>query len=399
MRNLKNIFLEEVELHNDLPLTATAWDASSDSLICAFGPSATKPVIELKRKVTSHSVKAGESWDSSGSLFIPVTSWDAPCPLADLICDEILLLQYFSDIATACLVLAGGDIVVVREEPQPGEERIEIVGSVDAGIAAAAWANDEELLSVVTRADRLILMSRDFEPVTETNLSAEDLNASRHVAVGWGKKETQFKGKRTKALRDPTIPETVDEGKLSHADDGRTVISWRGDGAFFAVSRIVPGRRRVVRVYTREGSLDSASEPVDGLESALSWKPTGSLVAAVQRLEDRIDVVFFERNGLRHGQFTLRLTMDETESWASNISLSWNADSSVLAIIFDDRVQLWTMGNYHYYLKQEILLSKTAIHSRRSTFRWHPEIALRCSVFSACMIDETIYGEIELTSL
>ena len=74
-----------------------------------------------------------------------------PCPLLDLACDEVLLLQYFDDVRTACLVLAGGDIVVVRESPTSDQERVEIVGSVDVGIAAAAWAPDEELLAIVTQ--------------------------------------------------------------------------------------------------------------------------------------------------------------------------------------------------------------------------------------------------------
>ena len=107
---------------------------------------------------------------------------------------------------TACLVLAGGDIVVVREETLAGEDRIEIVGSVDAGITAAKWSPDEELLAITTKADTVVFMSRSFEGITDVAMTAEDLKASKHVSVGWGKKETQFKGKGAKALRDPTMP-------------------------------------------------------------------------------------------------------------------------------------------------------------------------------------------------
>lgn len=384
MRNLRYVALKEVDFPVGLPLTATAWDASNDSVICAFGPTPANPVIELKRK---RQTKCGPGLDAeiSTSPFEDVTSWDALCPLPDLACDKVLLLQYFSDTATACLVLAGGDLIVVREDPQAGEEKIEIVGSVDAGISAAAWAPDEEVLAIVTRADQLVLMSRYFEPVSEVTLSPDDLKASKHVSVGWGKKETQFQGKRAKALRDPTMPESVDEGKLSPHDDSKTTISWRGDGAFIAINRIVPGSRRVIRVYTREGLLDSASEPADGLESALSWRPSGNLISGIQRFKDRIDVVFFERNGLRHGQFPLRLSKEEMESWAAAISLSWNVDSTVLAISFKDRVQLWTMGNYHYYLKQEIPSNGGSISGAQLAFRWHPEKSLRCSMQTAGM--------------
>jgi elongator complex protein 1 len=311
-----------------------------------------------------------------------ITSWDAPCPNPDLPCDKILSLQYFGDTLTACIVLAGGDIVVVREEPQTGEDRIEIVGSVDAGISAAKWSPDEDLLAICTKADTFIFMSRSFDVITDVAMTSEDLKASNHVSVGWGKKETQFKGKGAKALRDPTMPEKVDEGVLSPQDDGRANITWRGDGAFVAVCTIEAGSRRIIRVYSREGILDSVSEPVDGLEAALSWRPAGNLIAGIQRLSERIDVVFFERNGLRHGQFSLRLSQEELTTTGKNIQLSWNNDSSVLAVTLANSVQLWTMGNYHWYLKQEIFTTQKSVISSQ-LLAWHPEIPLRFMAIDA----------------
>jgi len=372
MRNLRIVAHAETALPSGLPLTATAWDPGDDSIVCAFGPTPSQPVIELKRKSPARD-------DNSAPDLTNVTSWDAPCPLPDLPCDEIILLQYFPDITTSCLVLAGGDVILVREDPLPDQERIEIVGSVDAGISAAAWAPDQELLAIVTRADTLVLMSRDFDPITEASMTPDDLNISKHVSVGWGKKETQFQGKRAKAMRDPTIPETVDEGKPSPFDDGRVSVSWRGDGAYLAVNSTMPGHRRVIRVYNREAVLDSASEPVDGLEGALSWRPSGNLIAGVKRSEDQLEVVFFERNGLRHGQFDLRTKKADMDTWASALSLLWNPDSTVLVVSFRDRVQFWTMGNYHYYLKQEIFISPVAPPSTSSP-RWHPEAPLRLSI-------------------
>lgn len=308
-----------------------------------------------------------------------ITSWDAPSPNPELSCDQIISLQFFGDTLTACLVLAGGDIVVVRENPSLGEDRIEIVGSIDAGVTAAKWSPDEELLAITTKADTVVFMSRSFEGVTDVVMTSEDLKASNHVSVGWGKKETQFKGKGAKALRDPTMPEKIDEGILSSCDDGRVSISWRGDGAYVAISSIQDGSRRLIRVYSREGELDSVSEPVDGLEGALSWRPAGNLIASIQRLTDRIDVVFFERNGLRHGEFPLRLD-EENVNKESHITLAWNSDSSVLAVVLSNSVQLWTMGNYHWYLKQEIQFGKEAengVFLMPSPLVWHSEKALQ----------------------
>ena len=294
--------------------------------------------------------------------------------------DRIINLHYFADTLTACLVLAGGDIVIVQEQEGAStlsaEPRIEIVGSVDAGITAARWSPDEELLVLTTGENTVVLMSRSFDPITEASMTAEDLKASKHVSVGWGKKETQFQGRgaRARALRDPTIPEKVDEGVLGSNDDGRTSVSWRGDGAYVAINSVEQGSRRVIRVYSRDGILDSASEPVDGLEGALSWRPSGNLIAAVQRLAGRVDIVFFERNGLRHGQFTLRVPRS-AETATDRISLEWNSDSTVLAVVLRDRIQLWTTGNYHWYLKQDIFTG-----SRHANLSWHPEKPLRFAI-------------------
>lgn len=314
-----------------------------------------------------------------------VTSWEAPSPSPDLLVDRVVNLQYLSGSGTTCLVMEGGDIVTIQED-QFSEDgaRIEIMGSIDAGISSAKWSPDEELLIVTTKANNVIFMGSGFDPVTEVLMTADDLKASKHVSVGWGKKETQFQGRGAKALRDPTIPEKVDEGVPSPHEDGATTISWRGDGAYVAINSVQEGSRRVIRVYSREGELDSASEPVDGLESALSWRPSGNLMAGVQRFEDRVDVVFFERNGLRHGQFTLR--SPECPVLAhEKIILHWNSDSTALAVILKDTVQLWTTGNYHWYLKREI-----PIGSDVSYLAWHPEKALR---FTAASFTGTVIVE------
>ena len=360
MRNLHVAELLETKLGSeDLPLTATTYDTFTGETVCALGPSPSKPLIQLRRC---------PSWlESRGPESTLITSWDAPCPLPELECDQVLSLHYSHETQSICLVLAGGDLVIVRERPLPDQERIEIVGSIDVGISAAQWSWNASTLAIITRAGTFVLMSQQLEPVGEATLQEDDLKLSKHVSVGWGKKETQFQGKRAKALKDPTMPEIVDEGKPSPNEDGRTTISWRGDSAYVAVNSTIASSRRVVRVYSAEGALDSVSEPVDGLESALSWRPHGNLIAGVKRTLEgtpKLEVVFFERNGLRHGQFDLRLTEQEMFTFGQEVLLAWNCDSSILAVLLRDRVQLWTMGNYHYYLKHELHLKMPQVH-------WH----------------------------
>ena len=365
MRNLRIVGRSLLRFSGDnpLPLTATAWDAASNGVILAFGPSESRAVIELKRL---HYDRNNEE-----ERLESIASWDAPCPLPTLAHDSILNLHHFSDSSTSCLVLAGGDIIMVRESPLPTEDLVEIVGSVDAGISAAAWSPDEELLAITTQANTLLLMTREIENLSSITLAPEDVNVSSQVSVGWGKKETQFKGKRARALQDPTVPDSVDEGALSQFDDRSVTVSWRGDGAYFAVTSVEQEQRRIIRVYSREGQLDSVSEPVDGLEGALSWRPSGNLIASIRRLKERVEVVFFERNGLRHGQFDLRLSPEELQALTTPITLRWNSDSNVLAVCFSRKIQLWTMSNYHYYLKQELKFPEDA--AKTVMCNWHSE--------------------------
>ena len=89
-----------------------------------------------------------------------------------------------------------------------------------------------------------------------------------------------------------------------------------------------------------------------GLEHPLVWRPSGNLIAATQRFgfegggagrEGRHDVIFFERNGLRHGEFSLRVDqlgvkgkgvdLERDRKWGYKVrELAWNSDSNVLAI-------------------------------------------------------------------
>ncbi|KAG6806420.1 hypothetical protein H0H93_003054, partial [Arthromyces matolae] len=135
--------------------------------------------------------------------------------------------------------------------------------------------------------------------------------------------------------------------------------------------------------------LQSTSEAVAGLEHSLVWRPSGNLIAGTQRFgfegggagtENRHDVVFFERNGLRHGEFGIRAVdlagkTKEVGKWGYRIKeLSWSSDSNVLAIwverdegdigrfwlfnpnnvletdLLPFQVQLWSMNNYYWFV-------------------------------------------------
>ncbi len=112
-------------------------------------------------------------------------------------------------------------------------------------------------------------------------------------------------------------------------------------------------------MYSREAVLQSTAEPVPGLEHALSWRPSGNLIVGTQRFgnipgestpqsgggsglgqgrDGRHDIVFFERNGLRHGEFTLREWSPEHKAtgerrWGYRVrEVGWSSDSNVLSV-------------------------------------------------------------------
>ena len=238
----------------------------------------------------------------------------------------------------------------------------------------------------------------------------------KFINVGWGSKSTQFHGSLGKSAAQDSLStaQSVGSTSLSHpTDDGLPRITFRGDAAFFAVSSLdfydesLSLAHRQIRIFSRDGPrLSASSESLPGLEAVLSWKPSGNLLSAGVRYgyagggdgkEGRWDIAMLERNGLRHGGFELRETH---EVWKDGKirGMSWSPDSEVLAIwiqresvdvskLIQPRfwplvtflVQLWSMKNYHYYLKQEIMPHGQR-HQRFRGFIWHPEHDLRLHV-------------------
>ncbi|KAI8379248.1 IKI3 family-domain-containing protein [Radiomyces spectabilis] len=296
----------------------------------------------------------------------------------------IVSFTYLSDLQVVCLATFYGDIMLISKEKfDRGEEAMEIVGTVDAGIHSMSWSPDQDLVVLITGEKNVLEMTQDFDTITEFPLHVEEEGEGVQHSVGWGRKETQFHGSEGKqaALKkvDPN------QFTVSEDDDRQARIAWRGDGSFFVCSDIDPRKdARVLRIFNREGVLQNTSEPVNQLEHVLDWRPSGNLIVSSQRLPHKHDIVFFERNGLRHGEFTLR----ESAKYKL-LELSWNADSTVLAIWIESEtrtgkmqksVQLWTANNYHWYLKQHIMMPEG---EDIIGFAWDVENALEMRLVSS----------------
>ncbi|TID27197.1 hypothetical protein CANINC_002747 [Pichia inconspicua] len=385
MKNLKILNRSKISpdslTYPDLPLLDTCFDLISDSLTLVLG-SHDSNLIEIQQ------------FDKSGN-----TTLLASIPFNDN--DKILSCSHFEDTNQLVLVFQNGDIILATYNPSNfdiDQTLIEIVGTIDNGIKSAKWSYDEEILSLVTNDHNLLLFSRNLDLILERKIDSSDLKINNQVSLGWGKEETQFKGKGAKQIErqrkllknaglnidsdnailcDPTIKE-IQNGKISDFESFNYEISWRGDCQFFAISCIekidndTDKSRRVIRVYSRDGDLISVSEPVDGQEHTLSWKPQGSLIASTQRrfepeINDNVlDIIFFEKNGLRHGEFDSRIDANS----GNIIKIDWSSNSEILLLQLENSIQLWYTKNYHWYLKQEI---KTFQNEEITFTKFHPE--------------------------
>ncbi|KAF9012601.1 IKI3 family-domain-containing protein [Cyathus striatus] len=313
---------------------------------------------------------------------------------------QVLSLRAISEFRKLAAIMRGGDITMISLEEEDSTPEVE--GTFESGILSASWSPDESLLAILTGENKLVLMTSSFDIISEAPLHTSDFGEDSPINVGWGSKQTQFHGSLGKsAAQAPTIT------KVGHSldDDSLPRISWRGDGAFFVVSSLSPDgsndmRYRILRVYDRQAALQSTLEAVPGLEHTLCWRPSGNLIASTQRFgfegagagrEGRHDIVFFERNGLRHGEFSLRV--EDLE-----VVKAPDSKNHILAVYIEkddkDIVQLWTTGNYHWYLKHEI--SASGSPPRFTSMLWHPETAshliltTKSEVIQRCFAWETL---------
>ncbi|XP_033204247.2 elongator complex protein 1 [Bombus vancouverensis nearcticus] len=263
---------------------------------------------------------------------------------------EFIGLEYCSVTQELYGVCKSGSIIRINLEP---EFRYELITDLNIDLQCMKLSPDHEIIILVTISGIVITMVSTFEIISEVDLHAQYFGQKQFVTVGWGKKETQFHGSEGKkaAISKPT---EICENDL---DDGLYKITWRDDGLLFAVGLLHPENKvRQFKVFNREGILQYTSEIANGLEESLSWRPSGSLIAATQISQNKHLVVFFEKNGLKHREFSLPFKPKEIRVK----DLFWSPDSEILTIwcqIQADSssvLQLWTENNYHWYLKQTI---------------------------------------------
>ncbi|XP_066919539.1 putative elongator complex protein 1 isoform X2 [Clytia hemisphaerica] len=289
--------------------------------------------------------------------------------------DRIVAFNFLQDQESLCIITSKGDVLLWQHEM----DSLENVGSVEAGFTNASWSSDQELLVLTTKQNTLIVMTRDFDPINEFPIHSDDFGEAQQVNVGWGSKETQFHGSEGKEAA--KVQKIDTSSPVLPTDDRRTEISWRGDGQYFSISSINPASdSRCIRIFNNEGILQATNEKIEGLEQCIGWRTSGNLIACSQQKPNKHDVIFFEKNGLQHGEFTL--SSKPNDKLIKQIL--WNPNSDILTLLIQDlsrngkfSVQLWTTGNYHWYLKQELTFNE-----QPPSLSWDPENAYKLHIIS-----------------
>uniref|UniRef100_A0AAG5CXB3 Elongator complex protein 1 n=1 Tax=Anopheles atroparvus TaxID=41427 RepID=A0AAG5CXB3_ANOAO len=264
---------------------------------------------------------------------------------------NIIAIEHLALTNELCCASSDGNVWSYKLDTGTTEE----VALCQHGIEAMQWSPDQEVVVFVDKQLNVVTMiGSEYEPINEVQLKDDTFGDRAFMSVGWGKKETQFHGSEGKAAaKKQTQPKAKDD--VCAEDRPYTCISWRADGEFFAVSFQTPCGIRAFKVFNKEGALQYTSERCQGLYSALAWQPSGQWIAVPQiNAENNIVIALFEKNGLRHREIPTPLIMEDQV-----VSLRWSPDSEVLAVHFytthealDNKVFLYVMGNYHWYLKQ-----------------------------------------------
>ena len=137
-------------------------------------------------------------------------------------------------------------------------------------------------------------------------------------------------------------------------------ITWKGDSQvlqvcfqsgddFKCLTRDLTSGLAVVKGPARADNnfVFSVSEkPVVGLQRPIAFMPNGSLTAGFLDGETP-QIILWEKNGLRHGEFSL-------EKGTKVIHMEFSADSQMLALLCPDCILVCVRSNWEWQVKQRI---------------------------------------------
>ena len=155
----------------------------------------------------------------------------------DVACVGVACVRETDEIVAA---FASGEFAATPRARDANDDGCDVVGEIPCGVRAFAWCPDGETCAVMSAEGRVVIMTRDFYPVSETrgDGGADDEDAANETTSG-------------------------------------ATISWRGDGRYFACSSTnAKTGETTMRVWEREGAR---VESVGETRTASSGTPASSI--------------------------------------------------------------------------------------------------------------------------
>jgi hypothetical protein len=219
----------------------------------------------------------------------------------------VVSMSFVTDLSGVVCASSTGELVLVHESTH----RVEMVGVVDGGLCAMAWAPDNELVALVSCEGNLLLLTKNFEPLNEA-----------------------------------PIADGVPVAAAS--------ISWRGDGLYFATSvkprtgdpvpaaAAGPASPMAAQLRTWDRSCQPTCPVVPVAEACVAYQPSGALIAVPGASGG---IALFERNGQSRGAIALAEAVTPTR-------LAWDVSSTLLAAAAGPHVLLLSVSNAHWYQRR-----------------------------------------------
>uniref|UniRef100_A0A6G1SMY3 Elongator complex protein 1 n=1 Tax=Aceria tosichella TaxID=561515 RepID=A0A6G1SMY3_9ACAR len=310
--------------------------------------------------------------------------------------DDVILVDFIVESGSILIVLKRGKFlrIGVSSFSPPSS----IIHEHSNTISSVKLSPDQDLIALADTSNEIFILSSDCSIIYSSNALTQNDSVHKPVGVGWGSKETQFFGldgrpskeRRTedKIVLDPDELDRV--AKIETSDifkqfrgkqERSTVVDWRGDGQYLATLTYIPETaKHYLKVWNRNLDLQYMSEQLVTMERGLlSWIPNGQYVCCAQRRDDRInEIAMFEKNGMVHQRVTLPTFMPHLYIK----DLSWSPDSKILALIVvqfgltsdsqatsKQMIMLYTMQNFHYYMKYSSYL---ICDVDQYSLRWNP---------------------------
>ena len=299
------------------------------------------------------------------STFLPITEPKQIACLSNISQENVVSFRYNEESSARAILICRDGTFYVIGTSHHNELIAERCAHLDEGVAAAAWSPDGDICAIISTLNlqhpRLTLITSKMDTVFEKDF-VHDLKESPEqpesciVSVGWGKKETQFHASEGKQAAFTADQEATPA--FNH-DDRNYRIAWRPDGLHFVVDFVnLSNGCRDFRVFNRSGSFYSIMEATSGMGQALAWRPysVGGFIASPCQVGDNAKIIFFERNGLRHGHF--EMPFENTKFKVVNISFSKKLCFVQLEELDGCTgtkktfIASYTTLNYHWYLKQ-----------------------------------------------